>query len=41
MIFGLFAAAIGVPALICAITYLAWLADENDRDREQAARENQ
>ena len=32
MIVGLFAAAIGVPALICAITYLAWLADENDRE---------
>lgn len=31
MICGLFAAAIGVPALICAIAYLAIWADERDR----------
>lgn len=30
---GIFLACIGVPALICAIAYLAVLADEMDRDR--------
>lgn len=30
---------IGVPALICAIAYLAVLADERDREAEAEARE--
>ena len=34
---GLLAFVVGVPALICAIAYLAVLADE--MDREQEARE--
>lgn len=28
---GIFIGAIGVPALICSIAYLAWLAEERDR----------
>ena len=31
---GIFAACIGVPALILSIAYLAWLAAEGDRERE-------
>ena len=31
MILGLFIAAIGVPALICAISFLIVWTDENDR----------
>ena len=36
MMVGLFAAAIGVPALILSMAYLAWLAAEGDREREDA-----
>ena len=35
----IFAACIGVPLLILSIAYLAWLAAEGDREREEAARE--
>lgn len=31
-----FAACIGVPALILSMAYLAWLAAEGDREREDA-----
>lgn len=30
----IFAAAVGVPALILSMAYLAWLAAEGDRERE-------
>ena len=31
---GIFAACIGVPLLIVSMAYLAWLAAEGDRERE-------
>lgn len=36
---GIFAACIGVPLLIVSMAYLAWLAAEGDREREDAARD--
>ena len=35
----LLAFVVGVPALILSMAYLAWLAAEGDREREDAARE--